>query len=193
MHFKLPQLFLLFLVCCTAVIYPGRLAAQNIDDDAVIRDTTSAFYKQLSGIIKQIDTHFDKAKDELVDTTGQKTWSCKESYKLDGARSCAVMQKGFNTIYVAFFLSRESKDALESSYHNLCHQLKDCMGANYDYKEKKASTADMLLRRNNYACEMTPNHDSAPDQADMLVTVEKDSQTGNYELILEIQKYKGYY
>jgi len=193
MNFKLPQLFVMFFVCCAAAVYPTSLSAQNLDDDAVIRDTTSAFYKQLSGIIKQIDTHFDKAKDKLVDTTGQKTWSCKESYQLNGARSCAVMQKGFNTIYVAFFLSRESKDGLEASYHNLCHQLKDCMGANYDYKEKKASAADMLLGRNNYACEMTPNHDSSPDQADMLVTIEKDSQTGNYDLVLEIQKYTGYY
>ena len=193
MNFKLTQLFIFLFICCAAAVYPSSLHAQNLDDDAVIRDTTSAFYRQLSTIIRQIDTHFDRAKDQLVDTTGQKTWTCKESYKLNGARSCAVLQKGFNTIYVAFFLSRESKDALESSYHNLCHQLKDCMGANYDYKEKKATTSDKLLGRNNYECEMTPNHDSAPDQADMLVSVQKDSETGNYELILEIQKYKGYY
>jgi len=193
MHFNLLQIFVFSFICCAAAIYPSTLKAQNLDDDAILRDTSNAFYKQLANVIRQIDTHFDKAKDELVDTTGQKTWTCKESYELGGARSCAILQKGLNTIYVAFFLSRDSKDALESSYHNLCHQLKDCMGANYDYKERKASAADMLMGHNNYECEMTPNHDSAPDQADMLVTVQKDSQIGNYELILEIQKYKGYY
>jgi|GEM_PF-5068218 len=192
MRYSLLQLFAFTVIFCATGIYPPNVNAQNFNAP-VIRDTDNAFYKQLTSVIRQIDSHFDNAKDSLVDTTGQKTWTCKEVYKMEGARSCSIYQRGFNTIYVAFFLSRDSKDALESSYQNLWHQIRDCMGPNYVYKEKKATTADILLGSKDYKCEMTPSRDAVPDQADMLVSVEKDIQTGNYELILEIQKYRGYY
>jgi hypothetical protein len=192
MRYSLLQLFAFTVIFCSTSVYPPNVHAQNFEVP-IVRDTANVFYRQLSNVIRQIDTHFDNAKDSLVDTTGQKTWTCKENYKMDGAHSCAIYQRGFNTIYVAFFLSRDSKDALESSYHNLCHQLEDCMGPNYVYKEKKATAADMLLGSKDYKCEMTPSRDAVPDQADMLVSVEKDTQTGDYELILEIQKYRGYY
>ena len=102
MRYNLLQLFAFTVIFCVTSIYPPKVHAQNFDDP-IVRDTANAFYRQLSNIIRQIDSHFDMAKDSLVDTTGQKTWTCKGDFKIDGARSCAIYQRGFNTMYVAFF------------------------------------------------------------------------------------------
>ena len=36
MYFKLSQLFIISFICCVVGIYPSRLIAQNLDDDAAI-------------------------------------------------------------------------------------------------------------------------------------------------------------
>jgi len=192
---RLSLLKSIIMISFTGVLFfcPVHLKAQTLDDDAVLRDTANAFCKQLSLVIRQIDTHFDKAKDSLVDSSGQYTWTCKEKYKMAGARSCEIYQRGNMSMYASFYLARDSKNALESSYHNLVQQLKDCMGTSYVYKEQKITTAEQLIGQKNFECEMKPGSDAVKDQADMLVSVQKNTQSGNYELILQIQKHRGFY
>ena len=194
MSFWLSKSVVVILFFSLSALYSNKIKAQDYyNDDSLIRDTTNVFCKQLASIIRETDSKFDMMKDSLVSNNEQKTWTCKENFKINGARSCEVLQNGIFTEYAAFFLSRDSKDALGSSYHNLCHQIKDCMGLHYVYKDKKTSTTDMLLGNKSYECEMTPYGDATPEQAYILVSVQKDSQTGNYDLVLEIKKYKGFY
>ena len=194
MKLRLLKPVIFFSIFTLSVLYSNKLKAQDYyNDDSLIRDTGNTFCKQLSKIISQADFKFDQMKDSLVDAGVQKTWTCKENCKLNGARECEILQNGVATEYAAIFLSRDTKDALAASYNNLCHQLKDCLGMHYVYKDKKATTSDMLLGLKNYECEMTPYGDATPEQADILVSIQPDSQTGNYDLVLEIKKYKGYY
>ncbi len=187
------QFVVIHVICFISAFHPIKSFSQDLDKDPVLRDTANVFYKQLSLVLRQINSNFDKAKDSLVDSVGQLTWTCKDKYKMAGARSCEIYQRGNMSMYAAFYLARDSKNALEASYHNLVQQLKDCMGTSYVYKEQKTSTGEQLLGKRNFECEMKPGSDSVKDQADMLVSVQKDTQTGNYELILQIQKHRGYY
>jgi hypothetical protein len=174
------------------VPYISKAQFQEGEDETHTRDTSNNFCIRLSSIMLQAGSNFDKAKGQLLDSAGQKSWECNNDFKMKGARSSTIYQSGGKTTYVAFFISKESKEKLGSSYNNLYHQLKDCMGYNFVYHEKETSITDKLLGNVNYECEMEPHGDGIQEQAEMRVSVQHDS-SGDYVLMLEIMKYTGYY
>jgi hypothetical protein len=186
------KLIILSLVFIFIQLVPLSSFAQLDNGEAMTLDTANAFCIKLSKIMQQPVLDFEQAKDSLLDTTGQKAWSCREDYKMPGSNSCIIFKNLIQTTYVAYYLSRGSKDALSASYNNLYHQLKDCLGYKYIYSEKKTTAADRLLGNTVYECEMVPYGDGIDVQADMRISIRK-TPDGNYELIMEIMKYTGKY
>jgi hypothetical protein len=197
MGVRTPGVFAFLIFLSLTLLSPLRCFAQyhdpdNDDDPEQTRDTANAFCIKLSKIILQTDVDYQNAKDSLMDSVGQKAWNCKEDFNMPGSRNCTIFKSGGKTTYVAFYLSRNTKDELGASYNNLYRQLRDCLGYNYVYTEKKTSGTDLLFGNKNYDVEMVPYGDGIPEQADIRVLVQKTSD-GGYELILEMMKYTGYY
>jgi hypothetical protein len=193
MRLSFSQVLLFLILFASMVISPAKSTAQYHDDDAAqIIDSTNSFCKNLYNIMLQTDVDFVAAKGSLLDTIGQKAWECKEKFKIPGSHRCTIYESNGVTTYVAFFIARESKDAVSASYNNLYHQIKDCLGVNYVYKEKKPSNTDLLMGRKVYECEMVPYGDATKEQAEMRISIQPNP-AGNYELMLEMIKYKGLY
>jgi len=195
MRVRAPQLSALICLLLCLCALPSKTFAQydpHDDDEVPIIDSANKFCVVLQRIMVQTEMDFEAAKAEMIDSVGQKAWDCQDNYKMCGSRHCTVFANGGKTTYVAFYLSRATKDALASSYNNLLHMLKDCLGPKYTYKEKKANAAEKLLGTKYYECELVPVGDAVRNQADMRVTIEQ-MPTGEYELIFEVMKYRGYY
>jgi len=193
MRFRSPHILYIIFLFFVVVASPLKSLAQNHDfDEEVTRDTANNFCKRLSSIMLQTESDFEMAKEVNLENGDQKVWDCKESFKMKGAKHCTIYQSGGKTTYVAMYMTKEEKEKLGSSYNNLLHQIKDCFGYNYEYKEKQASITDKFTGNVNFECEMYPHGDGVKEQADMRVSVQKDP-SGSYVLMLEIMKYKGYY
>lgn len=178
--------FLLFALFLCA--RPLTVAAQYSDDDEEhpyhIKDTGNVFCKQVYRIMKDARDHFAQSKGEEHTSTFAKTYyDVKPSFAFDGARECVLQQELNGLKYSSVWLSRDTKDELVSSYRNLMNQLKDCLGDDYVFTEKKS----MAIGPKTYECNITPYHPDAKDRVDFRIMIVSDWKSGTSQLVMEIK------
>lgn len=177
---------ILFLLALCA--RPLTLSAQYTDDDEEkpyhIKDTGNVFCKQLYKVMGDAREHFARSKGEEHTSSFAKTYyDVNGPFRFEGARECTLQQELNGLKYYSVWLSRDSKDELVSSYRNLMNQLKDCLGDDYVYNEKKS----MAIGPKVYEYDITPYHPDAKDRIDFKIMINSDWKSGTSQLIMEMK------
>ena len=166
---------------CLTLLSPFCVKAQ-IDVEEHKVDSTSKFCKLLNTLLKECRTDFSKVIDyDKKSDAGPESFEAKKAFVFDASHTTSIQKKNTTYIYRAVFLSKDNRDELLASYHNLVNQVKVCLPYNYDFKEKKNPVYKF------YQTDIKPSVEARDAAPDFRIYVQEDWINHHFTLIMEIK------
>jgi hypothetical protein len=183
-------------ICCSlllALLVTVKSFGQSYDDDdrPVLQDE---FCQLLKKIINDKPNNYANLADTITDeempqVSMDGVAPVREDVTFVQARRSMLVGSGSTTKYRTVFMIRDSRDALVPSYNNLLSMLKDCLYFHYEFHETSYLNMKEIasLGYKTYENIGKPRQINGEPQSDIYFMIQKNRQSGQFELVLEIR------